>query len=158
MIWPKILGSPKVTTFQHYLTQEAPDQLAGLKHYATPPAETAIRGHKLYWRRKGVDAASLKEAPEKLADKESQHTGIKPVKPGVTFRFRVRFENLSDEELGALLWVLRLPAGHCHALGMGKPLGMGSVRITPTLVLSQPADRRATLFDARGNWALAEAP
>src|SRR5690606_20560584 len=32
-------------------------------------------------------------------------------------------------ELGALVWLLRLPQGHFHRLGLGKPLGFGSVRL-----------------------------
>lgn len=33
--------------------------------------------------------------------------------------------NLSEVELGALLWLVRLPEGHYH----GKPLGFGSVKL-----------------------------
>ena len=81
---------------------------------------------------------------------DTQHTSIKPVKPGVTFRFRIYFENLRDFELGALLWALILPGepgkDYCHSLGMGKPLGMGAVKITPTLYLSNRQERYARLF------------
>lgn len=154
-ITPKILAAPKITTFQHYLTQDRPNDKANLNHYATSSERSALRGHKLYWRRRGVTRATIEARPEDVRGKETQYTGIKPVKPGVTFKCRIRFENLSDEELGALLWVLRLPEDHVHALGMGKPLGMGSVRITPTLVLSNRAQRYAMLFDDKG-WALAE--
>lgn len=154
-VTPKILASPKITTFQHYLTQNMPDNKADLNHYATSPSQTALRGHKLYWRRKGVKQASIEENPENIQGKEKQYTGIKPVKEGVTFKFCIHFENLSDEELGALLWVLRLPEGHVHALGMGKPLGMGSVRITPQLVLTNRRERYKALFADEG-WAAAE--
>ena len=37
--------------------------------------------------------------------------------------------NLSDVELGALLWLLSLSPEHYHRLGGGKPLGFGSVRL-----------------------------
>ncbi|MDI6781990.1 MAG: TIGR03986 family CRISPR-associated RAMP protein [bacterium] len=84
---------------------------------------------------------------------ETQHTRIRPVKPETEFNFRIRFENLSEKELGALLFALKLPEGCAHKIGMGKPLGLGSVEITPTLVLSDREKRYKSLFD--GNiWAL----
>jgi len=47
------LGTPKPTTFQHYLVQDRryrhdPNNAVNLAHYGTTPDETAIRGHKLY--------------------------------------------------------------------------------------------------------------
>jgi CRISPR-associated protein (TIGR03986 family) len=50
------------------------------------------------------------------------------VKPGVWFEATIRVSNLSDVELGALLWLLDLPSDCHHRLGGGKPLGFGSVR------------------------------
>jgi CRISPR-associated protein (TIGR03986 family) len=51
------------------------------------------------------------------------------VKPGAVFKFSIHFTNLTDVELGALLWLLDLPEGCFHRLGGGKPLGFGSVRL-----------------------------
>jgi hypothetical protein len=45
------------------------------------------------------------------------------------FRFSVRYWHLDDNELGLLLHALELPAGLFHKLGMGKPLGLGTIRI-----------------------------
>lgn len=52
------------------------------------------------------------------------------VKPNVAFDFEIHVENLSDVELGALLWLLTLQDGYHHRLGGGKPLGFGSVHLT----------------------------
>jgi CRISPR-associated protein (TIGR03986 family) len=49
------------------------------------------------------------------------------VKPGECFEFDLDFDNLTKVELGALLWLLSLPADHHLKLGGGKPLGFGSV-------------------------------
>lgn len=51
------------------------------------------------------------------------------VKPGAEFTFDLYVENLSEVELGALLWLLRLPEKHYLRLGGGRPLGLGSVRL-----------------------------
>ncbi len=157
-ITPKILASPKPTTFQHYLVQSKesehnPDKIELLAHYATPtPSETIIRGQKMYWHQNSIDLQSIQESDtKKIEGGASQYTRIKPVKAGVTFTFRVYFENLRDWELGAILWALSLPgkAGvkYYHKVGMGKPLGMGSVQITPELQLSDRIKRYSLLFE-----------
>ena len=68
------------------------------------------------------------------------------VKAGTAFSGRIRFENLSCVELGALLFSLELPTGCCHKLGMGKPLGLGSIQISTGLFLSDRANRYKNLF------------
>ena len=164
-IKPAPLSGPKITTFQHYLTQDKtaghdPDLRGSLAHYS---ADAEIRGHKLYWHK---GDAKIPLADDKT--KESQLTRIDPVKAGVRFRFRVHFENLRDYELGALAWALTLPpnspedAGksYCHKLGMGKPLGMGAVKLTPRLHLTNRQQRYAALFagDSLADGATAAEP
>lgn len=51
------------------------------------------------------------------------------VKPGTTFTVTLQVDNLTNTELGALLWLLALPEGATHKLGLGKPLGFGAVRL-----------------------------
>ncbi|MCP4368541.1 MAG: TIGR03986 family CRISPR-associated RAMP protein [Deltaproteobacteria bacterium] len=136
---PKIFSTPKPTTFQHYLVQNN-DNIRQLNHYNS---NAAIRGNKLYWHKSGKN---WKEKRENIKANDTQHTRINPIKPETQFAGRIRFENLSDEELGALLFALELPEGCMHKLGMGKPLGMGSVKITPTLYLSSRKARYKDLF------------
>lgn len=160
-ITPRILGSPKPTTFQHYLVQTAPNDKASLRHYASPtPQETVIRGHKLYWHKQGLKRQDWEEKPTEIKSdgQDTQHTQIMPVREGVRFRFRVYFENLDDGELGALLWLFNLGAAENYRfkLGMGKPLGLGSVKIEAALHLTDRVARYRQLFD-QGGWAVGEA-
>jgi CRISPR-associated protein (TIGR03986 family) len=151
-ITPRILATPKPTTFQHYLVQPSAVR-PELKHYANKPGEeTMVRGHKLYWH-KG-DQPNIGLPTEQQDIKDTQKTQIRPVRTGVTFTFDVRFENLSDIELGALLWVLQLAADDEYRLklGMGKPLGMGAVKIDSEIMLNDRRNRYAALFDGNG-WA-----
>lgn len=144
-IVPKILAGPKPTTFQHYLVQTKAGK-PDLKHYGSAPGkETVIRGHKLYWHKDKNPAIRL-ENPEEVSD--TQKTQIKPIKPGVSFQFTIHFENLSNVELGALLWVLDLAQDEQYrlSLGMGKPLGMGAIKITHKLYLNQRKQRYEKLF------------
>lgn len=169
-IVPKILGSPKPTTFQHYLTQQTPDpqevgrdrsgnpKLVRERSDYTDPKSSVIRGYKLYWHKGEITVADIQEALARLRDEQgrekehdTQHTQIRPVKAGVRFRWRIHFENLSNEELGALLWALTLPGQpdkqYRHSIGMGKPLGMGAIKIEASLILENRRHRYAALFD-----------
>ncbi|PMB12164.1 CRISPR-associated RAMP family protein [Fischerella thermalis CCMEE 5273] len=179
-ITPQILATPKPTTFQHYLVQKSHEKKS-LKHYASQPnQDTVIRGHKLYWHKGnvGIDRIKTKATEAEIKDKQSQYTEIKPIQSGVSFEFTIYFENLSDVELGALLWVLTLSVEDVEkvkllgldskekyrlSLGMGKPLGMGAVMIEKyELSLNEryrnePKQRYTQLFDDN-NWLSGDRP
>ena len=169
-IVPKILGSPKPTTFQHYLTQPTPDPQEKRRDRSGNPkyvkeltdyadhGKSVIRGYKLYWHKGTVTAADLQEELDRLRDaqgrekeNDTQHTQMRPVAPEVRFRWRIAFENLSDVELGALLWALTLPGepdrAYRHSIGMGKPFGIGAIKIEASLMLDDRQQRYATLFE-----------
>ena len=168
---PILLSSPKPTTFQHYLVQDDIDP-KNLKHYASIPptkekaGDTAIRGHKLYWHKEQV----VDQFQDTNSD--TQTSLIKPISPNpdTVFSFDIHFENLSQIELGALLWVLSIggdkakefdigKAGEDYrlSLGMGKPLGMGTVKIHPTLYISDRHTRYSSLFNTDNNqWTVCE--
>ncbi len=143
---PEILSSPKPTTFQHYLVQTF-DEKKKLNHYNS---DASIRGYKLYWHKSGKIWEGKKK---EIQDSPKQYTRINPVREGIKFAGKIRFENLSDVELGALLFALDLPQGCCHKMGMGKALGLGSVKITPELFLSDRKKRYESLF---GEWDINE--
>ena len=146
------LSEPKPTTFQHYLVQNQneghdPNNVSRLAHYGMTINETQIRGYKRYWS-KGSNPEI--EASPKERQHPKQLTQVKPVKPGVHFSCKIRFENLNEIELGALLWTLSLPGDpekeYCHMLGMGKPLGMGGVSMSTSLHLEQRQKHYSRLF------------
>lgn len=46
------------------------------------------------------------------------------------FRGTIRYKNLAADELGLLLWAIRLDEGCFQTLGMGKPYGYGRMQVT----------------------------
>ncbi|MEI6885551.1 MAG: TIGR03986 family CRISPR-associated RAMP protein [Bacteroidota bacterium] len=199
---PSILGSPKPTTFQHYLEQDrssiltvlnARGQKSGYEGIVDYNQEGRIRGNKLYWHQKSVNYPPqieiserqfidyLKETnslhlfpnPEinnsrikftlsKLSPKQHdflinfiltmekvQYTAIRPMLDKAKFSGRIRFENLTEVELGALMFILDLPDNLCYKIGMGKALGFGSVRIKPTFYIS---DRKVRYSNLVSEW------
>jgi CRISPR-associated protein (TIGR03986 family) len=162
-ITPQVLLEPKPTCFQHYLVQPEKDNpqadKAKLKHYASQPeSETVIRGHKLYWH-KGKKPHF--QHPEGNSATGDHITKIKPINSGVKFKFDIHFENLTNIELGALLWVINIcqredkGKQYSFKLGMGKPLGMGSIKIEPQLYLSDRHHKYTQLFN-ENKWELGE--
>lgn len=135
---PKILSTPKPTSFQHYLVQNS-DDIKRLKHYDD---NTTIRGYKLYWHKSGKN---WQEDSEAVAKHKTQYTSIAPLKEGAQFLGKIRFENLTEIELGALLCALQLPEGCAHKIGMAKPHGLGSIKITPHLYLTNADERYASI-------------
>ncbi|HEU5023634.1 MAG TPA: TIGR03986 family CRISPR-associated RAMP protein [Spirillospora sp.] len=49
---------------------------------------------------------------------------------GTEFTFSIGVRDIPEVELGALLWLLDLDEEHHHRLGLGKPLGFGSVHLS----------------------------
>ena len=143
---PQILSAPKPTTFQHYLVQNIEED-GQLSHYNS---KASIRGYELYWHKSGdrwaeKDTGAIAEHPTRYLIE-----GIRPVEPGTGFRGRMRLEDLLDSELVALLFTLDLPQECGHKLGMGRPLGLGSIRITAKLYSS---DRQSPYKDLSAEWS-----
>lgn len=128
------------TSFQNYL--ETKDGKAAFWN-----AGTNIRGYKLYWHRK-CDWRKDKNDRNQNTNVTKE---IAPLLPNHHFIGKVRFEKLTLAELGALAKVLSLGDNgkSAYKLGMGKSIGMGSVRLHAELYV-QTEDYYTSLFSAAG--------
>lgn len=119
------------------------------------PADGSATGDR-EWR-KAVSAhenlaLEVSDKSKKPAVDDEVSSTLAPLPIGTTFTARLTFTNLTDAELGALLFVLRFPAAAdpggppalAHKLGGGQPLGLGSVAITADLFRHTP-DRYLSL-------------
>jgi CRISPR-associated protein (TIGR03986 family) len=125
----KILGQPKPSAWEFYL-QQPQDENKPLVTYGDLPNDAGgeLAGRKFYRHQTSVSLT-----PEDI--KSDQATLARFIcAPQTRFKFAIRFMRLRDWELGALLAVLEphllVPGSYAHKLGLGRPLGMGSVRIT----------------------------
>ena len=125
-----ILSSPKPTTTRFYLRPPDGSPRDGLDDHQVDYSKAAgqqLRGRKFY--RHHGDKLSEQEFSSPGNEQTDQNRTVKGiVQPQSTFEFDLEFENLAEVELGALLWSLELDGWH-HRLGLGKPLGFGSVTI-----------------------------
>jgi len=140
----KILGSPKPSAWEFYLQQDtrkpvatygdipedAGGELAGRKFYGHQIADDANDANA-----EKISIERIRAADESARTSEQAAIARFICKAGTQFRFTIRFSDLREWELGALLAVLepKRLAGNAgeygHKLGLGRPIGMGSVQI-----------------------------
>lgn len=138
----KELASPKSSATEFYLKKN-PDHAQlwnydyALRWKGNIPQflsdyQPQICGRKFYWHHKNPDpfVPKEKESDEDVVSK--RNVVIRPLKAGNIFTFKVYFDEITIDELKRLLWVLTIgdKQNNSHKIGMGKPLGLGSVKIT----------------------------
>ncbi len=125
-----ILGQPKPAQGRFYLgRKDGTAQNLGLSKLASGySGDNRVRGPKVYPHHPEFQLDETFNGPQPDDAGSSQNRSVEGyVRRGVTFEFDLRIHNLTGVELGALTWLLSLPAGHFLRLGLGKPLGFGSV-------------------------------
>lgn len=103
------------------------------------PELHTIQGRKMYLHQYPEPRGNPPRAPwesrlTRPGDPNSrleQKAKIRPWKAGLRFYFHVDFDNLSEWELSLLLYVLRPTDTFRHKIGLGKPIGLGTVSIRP---------------------------
>ena len=97
----------------------------------------SIRGRKFYWHHKekiGKPFLEYRKSVEMSKDKNGQNkfaynSSLELMDINNEFEFNVNFENLTDEELGVLIYAIELEDGLLHKIGKGKAFGLGSCKI-----------------------------
>lgn len=125
-----VAGTPSPTAVTLYLEQDPHkvsfreskiSQNENLSTFAS--LHPVLRGRKLYWHRR------IPFSPEPPNDNPNVHSCYFPLAESAEFTFTVTFERLDRVELGALCEAIQLPQESAHKLGLGKPFGLGSVRV-----------------------------
>nr|WP_298054999.1 TIGR03986 family CRISPR-associated RAMP protein [uncultured Lachnoanaerobaculum sp.] len=147
-----VLGTPKYSSTEFYLKKPKDSKAAmwnydyytvnkkgdkGIEKLATYKAK--LKGRKVYWQ--GADKLKNERNldEQKLFEKGNRSkTGKNNIKirsagralmAGAKTKFKVYFEDISEEELAALLYSLTLGNDCNHRIGRGKPYGMGAVKV-----------------------------
>jgi len=114
-----ILGEPHPTSYNLYLKQDINGDKKEIINYND---SFEIRGIKQYWIKNYVTESEIK--PNSKVD-----SILHPIDKGSSFRGKIHFSNLTDEELGLLLWALKVEENSHENIGMGKPFGFGHIVI-----------------------------
>jgi len=145
----KELSSPKPPSPALYFKPIQGDGYVSKANLAQNSNEYTLRGRKTYlhaWRDKEGNVVKLNDQGLRSDDKQgrepwaSKHHGqadtghkrrvkVEPISADQTFTFHIDFLNLSEFELQQLCASLQPDPTFEHRLGMGKPLGLGSVKV-----------------------------
>lgn len=126
----KAFGEPHPTLTTFYLDN--------LERDYNENKEISIRGRKFYWHHKdkiGVPFSKYRKTVEMSKDdkngqnKFAYNSSLELMDINNEFEFNVNFENLTDEELGVLIYAIELEDGLLHKVGKGKAFGFGSCKI-----------------------------
>lgn len=112
-----ILAEPKPTSYLDYLKQDGGNAVT----YNTDGF--TLRGAKQYWFHKQP------VQPENAVKNEGAASDIRPLKEGAVFAGKIRFRNLTEDELGLLLWAVRLNDGSQMNVGKAKAYGYGRISV-----------------------------
>ncbi len=138
-----LLGSPKPPCPEMYFRKA--DGGAGKiqRNEMTSGGSDAIvpMGRKVYWHH-ARDPWDQFDRPGPRLDRAHMRSSARALRPGCTFLFHIDFRNLSASELALLCYALRPTDEFRHLLGMGKPVGLGRVRIDPLAISHVDAVRR----------------
>ena len=126
----KILASPKPPSPAMYFRPKQGAGYIAKKNLA--PGLHHPQGRKFYLHH-GEDPGDWQSHPDNREDPKlkKQKMSVRPLQTGLTFWFHFDFDNLSETELQLLCYALRPTDQFRHKLGLGKSLGLGSVRLEP---------------------------
>ncbi len=146
----KILSSPKPPSPAMYFSlRGSSESYVSKAQLATTPAKYRPKGRKVYLhapRDNNNDVRKLNtngtfstknealfpwESNPENDNNSDQKAVIRPIRQGTVFYFETDFLNLDQRELQNLCAALEPHSTYEHKIGMGKPIGLGSVKISP---------------------------
>ena len=122
-----ILSGPKPTFLPFYAKIKNGSGDISFEGYDND--QVSIKGRKYFLHSDDFENLN-KDVPQ-----SNQNISAKLAEKNSEFRFRIYFEKITKTDLFKLMWAVNLgendKAGkYCHKIGHGKPIGLGSVKIT----------------------------
>lgn len=135
------LASPKISATEFYL-ERPEDSVFWNYDYAFDRENKLmksyypkINGRKFYWHSMPcVTKSYYNFDANNISEKwNERNLAVRPLKDNISFNTKIYFDKITKEELIKLISVLNLKVSKndnnvkCHKIGMGKPLGFGSI-------------------------------
>ncbi|HSH34822.1 TIGR03986 family type III CRISPR-associated RAMP protein [Schnuerera sp.] len=134
-----LLAEPKPTSYNLYLEQ---DKNANKKNLDIYEKNFTIRGFKQYWLKDYVENLGLEDSKA-----QNMKFKIHPLKEGTKFKGKIYFDNLDEEELGLLIWALKLDENCYQNIGLAKPYGFGRVKVKDIILNIEDLDKKYNSFN-----------
>lgn len=117
-----VLSDPKTSSYMDYLIQTGKTTNYNSENFE-------LRGVKQYWLHKKLVADGSTLETGAIEKNEKVLSTLRPLPKNVHFTGKVRFKNLKKDELGLLLWAIRLEKDSWMNLGKAKSYGYGCVSV-----------------------------
>jgi CRISPR/Cas system CSM-associated protein Csm3 (group 7 of RAMP superfamily) len=144
----------------YFIERNLKTRFLNKQHFATnSPSTYSIQGAKFYLHspesvpdpKTGMTWEPWRTRNPGIAGDGIDRKAAAPIlRHGITFDFHIDFDNLTDHELNILCFALRPSERFRHKIGLGKALGLGSIRIDVTdlvLIDRSARYRPEALFD-----------
>lgn len=125
-------------TYDYYLQNRGQGNELKLYSEKNTAYTLKLNGRKFYWHQ-DLDCNKFKDKDHKHIKPSCRNRTIRPVKQGVAFIGKVYFDQISNKQLRQLIWILncgnkneKTNGGNGYKIGMGKPLGFGSIECKVT--------------------------
>jgi CRISPR/Cas system CSM-associated protein Csm3 (group 7 of RAMP superfamily) len=145
----KILASPKPPSPAMYFTpNDGVGAYVSKENLVRSPGNYSLRGRKQYLHahKNQIASQSWKTAHPEDDKTKTQKVQIQPVSANTSFGFTLDFKNLSLSEFDSLCAAINPFENYQHKIGMGKPLGLGSISLrVDSLVFSDKQARYRVL-------------
>lgn len=149
--WLPNLMEPRQSSFEFYLRNTTIRH----KHAFTPETPgTELAGRKMYWHHQREGDWDFGKGTEFNVQAEL-------VPAGVHFAFDVYVDDVSLDELNTLVYALTYGRAwdsadesrrYCHRIGHGKPVGLGSIRVSVEHVVVREFSADGYVIKANGSW------
>jgi CRISPR/Cas system CSM-associated protein Csm3 (group 7 of RAMP superfamily) len=129
------VGEPGAVTLADHVTVSAIQSPKPHHQAFYLTANGDLAGRKFYYHQPNGPVATIER---------SRFTRtVQPIAAGSTLAFTISYRNLSEDDLQLLLYSVLLEPGLGHKLGMGKPVGLGSVTLSIQAARSSSAQEMA---------------
>lgn len=111
-------------------------------------AQKYVKGRKLYTRKENITLNGIDSL--KKGSNEKIRSKVDVAKENSEFKFEIRFNNLTDEELGILIYAVMLDGSTMtHQIGRGKGLGLGKIKIQIKECLIENKEEKYNSFSTK---------
>lgn len=128
---PDIGGEPADTNaFSHYFLTD--NKKYAVEHWKIIDAIEAknFKGYLANGRKQYLLHGNLQKQYKNPSNKKARKVQCELIDKNQEFEFTIKYNNLSAKELKLLKTSIEPDPNYIHALGLGKPLGLGAVKLT----------------------------
>ena len=125
-----IMGAPKASSYLDYIVQDTRSD----KVTSYDSDDFSLRGVKQYWNKVRTDS-------ESDGSKDNVTSKLNVLPKGTKFSGHIRYNNLTTEELGLLLWSIELSEKALQNIGKAKAYGYGTIKQTISMITEFNPDK-----------------